>query len=276
MNGRTKIFALAATLTAVLAGPALLWPAPAPEPAYEGKTLSYWLEEIESDPKSIRGPGGAAVLNIGTNSIPFLLQMLRAHDSSLKSRLLIWASTHPALRIHYTDSKTLNVRAYYGFTVLGPDAAIAVPGLIKVLDLGNSDRQVALAAGALARIGAPSEPAIPALLRAATRADADVHNSVFNALGAIHSNPGESLPILIEGLRDPAPLNHEIAAAALGNFGSRAKAALPALIAAVDDPALQASDPQLFTNVLIQVQGAIRRIDPVTYHQVVTNPISGP
>ncbi len=269
------LIAAGMALLALLAGMWLY--SPAPEPVYQGKPLSYWLAGLAAKGDyNGRSEEAAAVRAIGTNAIPTLLRMLHARDSSLKIKFLTWSSKYPTLRGHFTDATTINARAYYGFSALRTDGAGAVPQLIKMLNENVSDYSKALAAGSLACIGPPSRPAIPALLQAVRGSTNEgVHNSVFRALGRIHEYPNEVVPVLVQGLRDPFPLNHEMAAVALGNFEGKAKSAIPALVAALNDPALQASDPQLFNNVHIQVEGAIRRIDPETYKSLATNSTTG-
>ncbi len=69
------------------------WSAP-PEPMYQGRPLSYWLLGYSFPFNGTNAPSradaDAAIKDAGTNAIPLLLQMLRAHDSPLKTKLLRW------------------------------------------------------------------------------------------------------------------------------------------------------------------------------------------
>src|SRR5436190_21954088 len=70
-------FALAAILTA------LLWPRDR-EPQYQGKSLSQWLEVYsrDADPTA-----AAAVHEIGTNAVPWLLKWIRYERSDWREKV---------------------------------------------------------------------------------------------------------------------------------------------------------------------------------------------
>ena len=61
------------------------------EPVYQGKSLSFWLQGYIQGGSYIgvwpEPEVDEAVRQIGTNAIPALLHMLRAHDSKLKLAL---------------------------------------------------------------------------------------------------------------------------------------------------------------------------------------------
>src|SRR5580698_7244640 len=136
-RGRVLIAATAITVLTVLAW--TLLHAPAPEPVYNGKPLSYWLQGFGNVSKNTTlpndGEATAAIRQIGTNAIPTLLRMLRAHDSPFKSRFLKWAYHYRFVRLRYQSAGNLNMEALRGFSELGPAATDAIPDLIKTLDL---------------------------------------------------------------------------------------------------------------------------------------------
>ncbi len=285
-RGRFIVGALVVALLAVLAWTLLRAPAPAPEPVYNGKPLSYWLQGFGPYPNTTRPTETEALVaiqQIGTNAIPTLLQMLRAHDSPLKYKLRIWAIRRGLIRIiykipwDYNNSLpfAFNFRAMRGFQQLGPLATNAVPDLIRVLDHPVSPESESLTAGALGAIGPGAKAAVPALLRAAASTDLSVRNAALLALGQIHADPDAVVPVLIKGLQNPSNVMRWTAAGALGNFQSEAKSAVPALVALLNDPNLNL--PPVGTafpgrnDLRTQVEHALKQIDPETYARVVTN-----
>jgi hypothetical protein len=61
------------------------------EPLYNGKPLTFWAQQYCSNNwsgrKELAREAAFAVLQIGPNAIPFLLDLMRARDSDLKKRL---------------------------------------------------------------------------------------------------------------------------------------------------------------------------------------------
>jgi hypothetical protein len=156
------------------------------EPAYDGKPLSFWLVQLTDAPTNgdTYREAHTAVRAIGTNSFPILLQMLRAHDSPLKTRLLTWASDIRILRFRYTNP-VVNHRAMAAFFVLGPDGAGAVPELSKILDQKISLGSENCTALSLGYIGPDAKAAVPALLRSAGGANPQTRALAVMALKMI-------------------------------------------------------------------------------------------
>ncbi len=102
MRKRVQI-ALAVLLVAV--GGVVVWQMSRPqerEPVYQGKGLRTWLSEYLW--ASVRRDGrtqdlaAGAVLQIGTNAVPILLNMLCKEDSALVSKLVDFWDFHIARR----------------------------------------------------------------------------------------------------------------------------------------------------------------------------------
>src|SRR5205814_8924280 len=88
---------------------------------------------------------------------------------------------------------------------------------------------------ALARIGTPAQPAVPALLRSLKDRSAAVRSCAAGALGWV--GPGaEAVPPLIEALSDEDAEVRRCAAFALSQLGPLAEAAVPGLIERLPDP----------------------------------------
>jgi HEAT repeat protein len=130
-----------------------------------------------------------------------------------------------------------------------PDAA-AVAGDVAALArlVADPDPDVRTAAlTALARFGPAAQSATDAVLGAASRGDIEPRVAAVKALGALQTDAGRTVPILIAALRPPElrvqpDLRLQRAAAAgLTRFGPDARAALPELRQAVlsDDQELR-------------------------------------
>jgi HEAT repeats len=246
-----------------------------PEPMYKGKPLSYWLEEYHSATTNGSYLNGAqsAILAIGTNAIPTLLRGLRVHDSPLICKLLTWASSHRVLGIHYLDPWEVNYRAALGFEVLGSNAAIAVPDLMRIFDQNITVESKCTTALALGYIGPEADAAVPSLIRAAEGGDAYVRQNAIRALGYIGGAPETVIPVLIRALHDPFAENRGFAAFALGEYKGAAKSAVPALVALFNDS--KTNSNSVSYNLHIQAGFALIAIDRETYWSIVTNEAPG-
>jgi hypothetical protein len=227
--------ALATLFVLVLLG--LLWflygQAP-PEPAYGGKSLTAWLQTYDPSAPSGRGSPAwnetdEAVRQMGTNSIPILLQMLCEHDSKLKLRWVAWAQRQKFLKIHFVPAAIRNIEASRAFIVLGDAAKDAVPELMRVYQENNSAESRSAIEDAFSWIGPAAQPALPLLLQAATNSYIKMRANALWALGEIQAEPQLCVPELIRALGDSDQWARVSAAHALGRFGAEAEAAIPAL-----------------------------------------------
>jgi len=230
---------LLAVLVIALAGGVtwLLWPAP--EPVYGGKPLSYWLEGFDardsyltyssSNAVPTRAGANDALLQMGTNAIPFLLRMLQAPNPSFKDRLWLFAQKQHFVKIPYAP-KHLNGNAYHAFCFLGPKACSAVPQLIEMLE-GNDSATVQTAVPVIfGEIGPSAAAAVPVLVKKTAHTNLVVRADAIYALGQIHAESKLVVPALIKCLSDPEAMVRAQAAWALGKFGKDAKSAIPALL----------------------------------------------
>ena len=111
------------------------------EPQYNGRTLSDWLLHPGTIPAAQRE---AAVIAIGTNAIPCLLQWLRAEDGPAAIKANSLAARRPGDRSNTAFAR--NMMGTEGFRILGPIAKPAVPALIEILN-GDDSAQVKGRAG---------------------------------------------------------------------------------------------------------------------------------
>src|SRR5690348_5046029 len=113
---------------------------PPKEPEYQGKPLSYWLERARTnwnaiffspkDPETVECT--EAVRHIGTNAIPYLLRMLKAKDTALKTKAMDFAEAKGMTNLPLHSAQELLDKADVGFFLLGDLATNAIQDLIKI------------------------------------------------------------------------------------------------------------------------------------------------
>jgi HEAT repeat protein len=230
-------------MVAVIAWLALSKPA---EPVYQGKPLSVWLEvyttATDGGARSVQlgRETDEAVRHIGTNAIPFLLNMLQARDSALSLKIFEWAKKLPRVKIHHLSATDRIREARMAFTALGASASNAVPQLMKMYNGNDFDYSQRMILGSLGATGPAASNAVPLLLRIAAETNNPALLISIFALGSIHSEPEKVVPVLSKRLRDPN-LNVVcfFAAKSLGNFGTEARPATSDLLERLQDQDFQ-------------------------------------
>lgn len=196
-----------------------------PDPVYQGKRLSVWLEAFNYEKHKFEGPEAReakeAVRHIGTNGIPLLLWMLRAKDADLSTK-------------NGEPSEKRN-EASEAFRTLGASAKDAVPELIAILEQKLPAASQYGAEKALRWIGPPAAPAVPWLLRATDHTNSGIRLYALGALGPIHAQPDVVVPVLMKHLHDPGVNSRMFAAESLGDFGTNADRAVPMLVELLND-----------------------------------------
>ncbi len=261
----------------------------APEPIYEGKHLSEWLDEYE---RSIPRPeydgdpqmqlrAEKAVRKIGENAIPWLLQELSAKEV-----------THgDEMPKNYYSGEAIKRRwlATHAFTILGSAAKSAAPKLVALLDDKQTSYTAAIALGGIgdesipllieslanknacaresaARVlglfGAKAQSAIPALIKCTKDSDSSIRGFATFSLGQIGKEPDIVVPVLANNLQDQNRSTRINAVYALGRFGSKAKSTVPVLLKAMEENdsdfreiatrALQEIDPEAATKASVK------------------------
>lgn len=202
------------------------------EPSYAGKSLSQWLQVYEEsgscDPDE---PDAAqAIRAIGTKAIPFLIHWICYHEPKWKeqARWLFNRSVgrfQPSWMIADTTQLTQS-RAHFGFRVLGPSAASAVPALHDLMMQDDQTTRV-LAAMSLGGVG---KPALPVLLEDLKTDNEQVFYRACIALREMRTNAEPAIPILIAALDDSREAVRYSAAMTLGQLHLRPEVVVPALI----------------------------------------------
>ncbi len=263
MGMKRLILVAVPALAALGAAVWVLFLRPEPEPVYQGRSLSIWVEQASrSDQTDALGrEASVAIRQIGTNGIPILLQWLRARDSALFSKLYSLSYKHSFIRplIIHPQAWYLNEKSGTGFKVLGAVGKDAVPELMAISEENISPDSRFYTFDALGSIGPPAEAAVPLLIQAARDRRiryahlGPVRWPAIEALGHIHAKPELAVPALIECLGDQEVQVKCKAVEALGEFGPRARPAVPKLLELV-----RSSDPLLGGIA----EDAIDKIDP--------------
>ncbi len=259
--GKRRRILVAGLVLAALGGVAwALFFTAEPEPVYQGKRLSAWLELYHTqygmpDQDKVRHADDA-VRHIGTNAIPTLLRMLRLRDSASTLKLMALVQKQHFVKIHFVPASQRNEWAARGFYVLGNTAREALPALLAIYEENLAPYSRMCALQAVGGIGPGAKAAVPFLLKVASDTntpDLLVRRDAISALGQIHAEPELVVPALAKALNDPRIILRVYAVMALEAFGPDAKPAVPALLKLFEN---QNPDQRL------AIAQAVRKIDP--------------
>ena len=129
----------------------LAFPEAEREPVYDGKPLDVWLLGYRSPEPDYRARAVEIAHELGTNAMPTLLRMLRAHDPPIKRYIMEFVQERSSYRIHYVSSEIRNCAAANACEDLGEKAKPCVPALVELLK--SDDKTVrAIASAALKRV----------------------------------------------------------------------------------------------------------------------------
>jgi hypothetical protein len=236
------------------------------EPVYHGKRLSAWVADLHPLVVEARQQEAVPALRaIGTNAVPYLLELLQHREPRLLSDLRDFShrtKTLLRMRADYEFAwvavveKDMQLSA--AFAALGPSAKPAFPALTNLLlrpettsvsasalarigpeafaplthALESPHREVrAAAAGALGAMPGDLATILPALRKALADSDKSVRINAVIALGQIaETKPEAVLDDLIHGLRDTSPSVKIFAADSLARLGKGGRPAVPELV----------------------------------------------
>jgi len=240
---------------------------PDPEPSYQGKPLSDWLDAAAyaSATSSARSDARIAVRAIGTNALPHLLKLIEAPFSENDGPALQWMKERTWIsergREKWGDQSARRFKqAAEGFNALGNLAAPAIPQLIRLaarhdstlpvdaltamgpvavapliraltnnaVDGGGAKPMKLGALYALQRLNYPE--AAPNLLFCLDDSSEEIRMKSIEALALIKPPQPAVVARLIQALDDPKLVISGSAARALGGFGAAASNAVPVLL----------------------------------------------
>jgi len=135
-------------------GSLLFYRSSPPDPVWEQKRLSLWLDDLATgSSKEVREPAAEALQNMGPASFPFLVELFRKRDTAFR-RLLIRLNQRQQL-VHFPVQPVGpgRIRALLAFEALGSEARPVLPQLERLL-AGHQEPQ--FVADAMAAIGPES------------------------------------------------------------------------------------------------------------------------
>lgn len=256
MNWRKLIIFFACFSLAVMLAALLL---PAHEPRYRGRSLTAWLIQAEQSNNNTAEFKAAtnAVLNIGTNALPYLLEWTQFPTSTLKSRIdgfLQWTRAHFFLTrasvAHDLAADRFRV-APLGFRILGPIAASAAPELSRRLRAAPDWLTATICVSALQTIGPQGIPPLceaitnpppkgwsvaPNAAISQTGGDMSPRVAAIRYLISLGTNAAPLAPVFVLAASDEETSVALHAILALGLTGSGQAVTVPALIKSLQDP----------------------------------------
>lgn len=235
MNARQrKLAGVVAFVIALLAWSLL----PSPEPAYNGKTLSAWAQQYGSNfwsgahDEAAKREAEIAIQQIGTNAVPYLLDMIRVRDSGVKNRLRAVIPESWYFKLHISDKLSHQIiRRYgaYGLGALGTNATAAFSALIEVATHHPDEDGRYAAVLAMRLMGAAAEPVIPFLIQCLTNDVSRIRSDAVFGLAHMQRQPEIIVPVLIKHLEfaTASPYGFEQFAGieSLAEFGTNARPA---------------------------------------------------
>src|SRR5882724_10631308 len=252
-------------LVIVLAGLAIYFLFPG-EPVYHGKRLKAWVADLHPRVGEAKQQEAELALRaIGTNAVPYLLELLLRREPHLlrglrefSQRTKTFLRKDSELELPWVAAVERDLQLSAAFAALGPSARPAFPALTNLLlrpektsvsatalarigpdafgpltrALESPHAEVrAAAAGALGAMSGDLARIVPALQKALADSDKFVRINAVISLGQIaETKPEAVLDDLIRGLRDPSPSVKIFAADFLARLGVDARPAVPELV----------------------------------------------
>lgn len=262
MKRRRLIFCC--VLVLVAAGVVALWLRHPKDPVYQGKKLSEWVAQVNHDTnEQAIQEASAAIHAIGAEALPWLMNQFATRNWKLAARVSEWTEQRTGLDLGFDEDEFRYQRAAYGISLLGTNAAPALPVLARYL------RDPVRGRGAILAMTGCGEITLPYLLEACASTNLELTllgvrgltlnaletkaalpplvqmtrhtNSVIRVmaiLGLKRARPRLDLaiPALTNALSDSDSLVQMKAAFVLGTFGQDAKSAVPALLLMMQSP----------------------------------------
>jgi hypothetical protein len=225
-----------------------------PEPAYKGKPMSYWINNLG---RSSKMPGSAMQIlrSQGSKSVPFLIKALEKQENLAdKVYHAIWLDSPGWIKSRVPqpiDMVAVRCNAATTLRLMGEDSLPAIPTLIHSLQSDVNKDVRACAAASFAEIGRTNPVITSALVTALNDKDPLVRTCAASSLGLVtpwaraptgsvifswhfkkdptRRDPIVAVPALIGSLQDRDSTVRRAAADALASFQTSAKQAFPAL-----------------------------------------------
>jgi len=217
-------------LTALAAVTAWVVFRPGTDPVYQGRRLSSWgkaaarTNVVALDSQFLKG-----VEQTGTDAIPVLLNMVRAHDTRWKMRLLRLLRKQDFIRFDPPKSDRLNDLGYGGFAVLGKRGKAALPDLIRITEGNYSPTSEFAAITSLQYLGSDARAAVPVLVRQTESTNGMIRAAAIAALISVRDSSPAVVAALVDRVDDSSDPVKIYAFEGLRQFAPDAKSAVPKL-----------------------------------------------
>ncbi len=235
-----KIAILAGIAAVVIAGVVML-SSRTTEPSWQGRPLSRWLEDLDSEQAGTREQAKAAFRSMGDSIVPALVEIIHGDSkpagetgNRAYNALIVIARVKPGAL------EALNDLLYYegaaGDAALSL-AALNPTGIPALTNAAGSGYPVlrARAAGALGTMPEAAAAVAPTLIELLTDPERNIRQMAVVSLGQIGPEQGV-VAALARRLKDDSAEIRSVAARTLAKFGAASREALPALQAAENDP----------------------------------------
>ena len=236
---KKKALIVTAILGAAFALFFLLWP---PEPKYQGRSVSEWLDDLAARKKT---PYYEAMRHIGTDAVPYAVRNLALNDSRWHSKYSsFWDELPDPLTNVFPKPKKLlsELEGVFVFYYVGTNS---IPHAIALLKHPSPTvrRTAARGLAELREKSAAAKQAIPALIEALSDEDQDVRFDAAVALAAMGADASNAVPALAKIVTNMALGSssesdvrlHAIVMMALGKIGPPAISTLPLLKASLQE-----------------------------------------
>ncbi len=190
-EGRAVLWALLAVVLAGIAFGVVRWTMQQREPMFEGRPYSAYMLELGSTDKKVHDAARAAVTDVGTKALPFLIRVMDSESEPAERRsraaMALGAlgkaakSAAPSL-IRGAEGKEFIVRnsSLYALGRVPADPEKTLPLYLQCI--GDSNPQIRQkAAFNLGRMNAPGQKAIDALKSACSDSDKNVRTAATNS-----------------------------------------------------------------------------------------------
>lgn len=214
----------------------------APEPRYQGRTITDWQNDWAAN-KNSGWP--EALRQIGTNAVPYAVRNLALNDSSWRSNYSRLQAKMPRLLQYVLRKPKPILQEVDGANVFFHIGSNSIPCAIALLkhDSPTVRRAAAWGLGAVRRQSAAANRAIPGLIGALSDKERMVRFYAAGSLGEMGADGVDAVPALARVVADTgvgSETNNQfyvraVAAVALGKIGPHAASALPALQAAIQE-----------------------------------------
>ena len=208
---------------------------PPGEPRYGGRPLQYWLTCARNErlPVAEQAKTRAAVICIGTNNLPLLLQWFREEEppyseSAYKKAInrLLSRQRFTSIRLHDAYRPSRPSLAFWVFNEYPEVAETAIPRFVTML----ADKEDLTKGKSCMVLGKIGKSAIPALLAALSHTNDIARALAAFALGENGTNASHVCSNLEAMLNDKAMFVRLNAAVALGKVGGRPEIIVPVIL----------------------------------------------